>query len=76
MSKMLVDKSVPDAVKKMHSKSIKAGRIYFMKSFEDNLNRIQDKNGKKLVKINKNHISYERKDGVGHVTKINKIIEA
>lgn len=48
-------------IKKMHSRSVKAERINFIKSFEDNLGRIQNKNRKKIVKTNKNFIFYPRK---------------
>lgn len=61
---MLVSKSVPKTVKKMHSKSIKAERINFVKSFDENLNRMQNKNGKKLTKTNKNHVFYNKKEVV------------
>lgn len=62
MSKMLVDRSVPKTLKKMHSKSIKAEKINFIRSFDENLHRIQNKNHKKLVKVNKNHIFYAKND--------------
>lgn len=63
---MLVDKSIPKTVKKMHSKSIKAERINFIKSFDENLHRIQNKNRKKLVKVSKNHIFYSRNDSTAN----------
>jgi hypothetical protein len=71
MSKMLVDRSIPKTVKKMHSKSIKAERINFIKSFDENLNRIQNKNRKTLIKVNKNHIFYSKNDSTANSTNSN-----
>lgn len=65
MSRMLISKCVPKTVKKMHSKSIKAERINFVKSFDENLSRMQNKNAKKLAKTNKNYVLYNKKEAVG-----------
>ena len=61
---MLISKCVPKTVKKMHSKSIKAERINFVKSFDENLNRMQNKNGKKLTKTFKNFVFYNKKEAI------------
>lgn len=61
---MLISKCVPKTVKKMHSKSIKAERINFVKSFDENLGRMQNKNSKKLTKTNKNFVFYNKKEAM------------
>ncbi len=60
MSRMLLERSVPPTVKKMHSKSIKAERLHFIKSFDDNLARMKGAKGKKLNRVAKNHVFYSR----------------
>ena len=60
MSKMLIERNVPRAVSKMQSKSIKAERVNFIKSFDENLTRMQGDKSKKLNKVSKNQIFYSR----------------
>lgn len=60
MSKMLVERTVPRTVSKMHSKSIKAERVNFVKSFDENVARMQGAKRKKLQKVSKNQIFYSR----------------
>jgi hypothetical protein len=60
MSRMLAERTVPRTVSKMHSKSIKAERLHFIKSFDDNLARMQGAKRKKLNRVTKNQVFYSR----------------
>jgi hypothetical protein len=66
LANMLRDRSTPLSVQKLHSKSIKAERVNFINSFDDNLRRIQNKNKKPLTRVGKDKITYERKPKKGH----------